>query len=93
MQPVAALFKFETEAEVIKKANSVPVGLSSYAFTRDLGRAWRISEALEVGMVGINGGIGSPSMPFGGVKHRFVARPRLPDGVQRLWACRRPLRP
>lgn len=67
--PVASLTKFETEEEVLKLANDVPVGLAGYFYSRDVGRVWRVAEALEVGMVGSNTGIISQAViPFGGVK-------------------------
>ncbi|MCF8475081.1 MAG: NAD-dependent succinate-semialdehyde dehydrogenase [Emcibacter sp.] len=67
--PVAPLYKFSSEEEVIKLANDTPYGLASYFYARDIGRIWRVSEALEYGMVGINEGIiSSEAAPFGGVK-------------------------
>lgn len=67
--PLAALTKFETEEEVIKLANNTPVGLAGYFYSRDVGRVWRVAEALEVGMVGTNtGAISQAVIPFGGVK-------------------------
>ena len=67
--PVAALIKFDTEEEVIAMANDADVGLAGYFFSRDVGRVWRVAEALEVGMVGTNTGlISSVSIPFGGIK-------------------------
>jgi succinate-semialdehyde dehydrogenase / glutarate-semialdehyde dehydrogenase len=67
--PVAALTKFKTENEVIEMANNTDVGLAGYFYSRDIGRAWRVAERLEVGMVGINTGIISQAViPFGGVK-------------------------
>jgi succinate-semialdehyde dehydrogenase / glutarate-semialdehyde dehydrogenase len=73
--PVAACFRFDTESEVIAQANDTPYGLSAYCYTRDLGRAWRVSEALESGMVGINDGIISTEVaPFGGVKQSGLGR-------------------
>lgn len=67
--PVAGLFEFETEEDVVKLANSTPVGLAGYFFSRDLQRVYRVAEALEVGMVGVNTGlISDPAAPFGGVK-------------------------
>ncbi|SEJ87035.1 NAD-dependent succinate-semialdehyde dehydrogenase [Paraburkholderia diazotrophica] len=73
--PVAACFRFETEDEVIEAANDTPFGLSAYFYTRDLGRAWRVAEALESGMVGINEGIISTEVaPFGGVKQSGLGR-------------------
>ena len=73
--PVAACFRFETEAEAIKLANDTPFGLAAYFYTRDLGRAWRVADALETGMVGINEGIISTEVaPFGGVKQSGLGR-------------------
>lgn len=73
--PVAALLKFRTEAEVIRAANAVEFGLAAYVYTRDLARAWRVSEALESGMVGVNTGlISHEAMPFGGVKQSGLGR-------------------
>ncbi len=67
--PVAPLYKFSTEEEVIKLANDTPYGLAAYFYSRDIGRVWRVSEALEYGMVGINEGIiSSEAAPFGGIK-------------------------
>lgn len=67
--PLAALTKFETEEEVLKLANATSVGLAGYFFSRDVGRVWRVAEALEVGMVGTNTGVISQAViPFGGVK-------------------------
>ena len=67
--PLAALTKFETEEEVIKMANNTPVGLAGYFYSRDVGRVWRVAEALEVGMVGTNtGAISQSVIPFGGMK-------------------------
>lgn len=67
--PVAALIKFDTEEEVLKLANDTDFGLAGYFYSRDVGRVWRVAEALEVGMVGTNTGlISQASIPFGGVK-------------------------
>ncbi|MDP4653725.1 MAG: NAD-dependent succinate-semialdehyde dehydrogenase [Porticoccaceae bacterium] len=67
--PVAPLFKFETEAEVIEMANDTEFGLAAYFYSRDIGRVWRVAEQLEYGIVGVNEGIISNEMaPFGGVK-------------------------
>jgi len=69
--PIAALYKFETEAEVINLANDSPVGLAGYFYSKDLGRCWRVADALEVGMVGINAGLsGNCEIPFGGVSKK-----------------------
>ncbi|RQR53154.1 NAD-dependent succinate-semialdehyde dehydrogenase [Burkholderia sp. Bp9125] len=73
--PVAACFRFATEDDAIAAANDTPFGLSAYLYTRDLGRAWRVSEALESGMVGVNDGIISTEVaPFGGVKQSGLGR-------------------
>lgn len=81
--PVAPLFKFETEAEVIAWANATEYGLASYFFTRDLARAFRVMEALEYGMVAINEGILSTEVaPFGGVKDSGMGREGSRYGVE-----------
>lgn len=73
--PVAPLIPFDDEDEVIQIANATPWGLVAYVFTQDVDRAFRVSEALEVGMVGMNTGIVStPSAPFGGVKESGLGR-------------------
>ena len=88
--PLAALTKFETEDEVISMANNAQVGLAGYFYSRDVGRVWRVAEALEVGMVGTNtGAVSQAVVPFGGVKESglgecFVSRLR---SKSRLVAC------
>jgi succinate-semialdehyde dehydrogenase / glutarate-semialdehyde dehydrogenase len=73
--PLAPLFRFETEAEVIAAANATEYGLACYFYTRDLGRAFRVKDALHYGMVGINEGIISTEVaPFGGVKDSGMGR-------------------
>lgn len=73
--PVAPLFRFSTEEEAIEMANDTPYGLAAYFYARDMGRVWRVSEALETGIVGINTGIISSEVaPFGGVKESGVGR-------------------
>ncbi|KII95315.1 hypothetical protein PLICRDRAFT_210504 [Plicaturopsis crispa FD-325 SS-3] len=73
--PLAALTRFETEEEVIKLANDTDVGLAGYFYSRDVGRAWRVAEALQVGMVGSNTGVVShATIPFGGVKESGIGR-------------------
>jgi succinate-semialdehyde dehydrogenase/glutarate-semialdehyde dehydrogenase len=73
--PVAGLFPFETEAEVVELANSTEVGLAGYFFSQDVGRCYRVAEALEVGMVGVNTGlISDVAVPFGGVKESGFGR-------------------
>ncbi len=81
--PVAPLFSFATEEEAIALANDTPYGLASYFFSRDMGRVWRVSEALEYGMVGINTGIMSTeSAPFGGVKESGIGREGSKYGIE-----------
>jgi len=73
--PVAGLYKFETEAEAIELANDTKVGLAGYFYSRDVGRIWRVADALEVGMVGVNTGlISQVQVPFGGVKESGFGR-------------------
>ncbi|CAL5869402.1 uncharacterized protein PFLUO_LOCUS3631 [Penicillium psychrofluorescens] len=68
--PVAALYPFDTEEEVLKMANNSPVGLGSYVCTNNVARVWRMAEGLEVGIVGVNTGvIAGGEIPFGGIKH------------------------
>ena len=73
--PVAPVFKFKTEQEAIAAANNTEFGLASYFYSRDVGRIFRVSEALEYGMVGINVGIiATEHVPFGGVKQSGLGR-------------------
>ncbi|PFH11222.1 succinate-semialdehyde dehydrogenase/glutarate-semialdehyde dehydrogenase [Collimonas sp. PA-H2] len=73
--PVAGLFRFDSEAEAIELANATEFGLSAYFYSRDMARVWRVAEALEVGMVGINTGVISHAeAPFGGVKQSGLGR-------------------
>jgi succinate-semialdehyde dehydrogenase/glutarate-semialdehyde dehydrogenase len=73
--PVAPLFRFGSEEEAIAMANDTEFGLACYFYARDMGRIWRVSEALESGIVGINTGIISTEIaPFGGVKESGVGR-------------------
>jgi succinate-semialdehyde dehydrogenase/glutarate-semialdehyde dehydrogenase len=73
--PVAPLIGFDDEADVIAMANDTEYGLAAYLYTRDLGRAWRVSDALDYGMVGVNEGIlSSAAAPFGGVKQSGFGR-------------------
>jgi len=81
--PVAGLFIFDTEQEVIELANSSEVGLAGYFYSRDVNRVWRVAEALEVGMVGINSGVVSdPAGPFGGVKQSGFGREGSKYGIE-----------
>lgn len=80
--PLAALYSFTDEKEIIEKANDVDVGLAGYFFSKDVNRCWRVAEALEVGMVGINtGAISQASVPFGGVKESGFGREGGRDGI------------
>jgi len=80
--PVAPLFRFKTEAEAIQMANDTEFGLASYFYTRDLARSWRVSEALEYGIVGVNTGIISTEVaPFGGVKESGFGREGSKYGI------------
>ncbi|MBV5264847.1 NAD-dependent succinate-semialdehyde dehydrogenase [Pinisolibacter aquiterrae] len=73
--PVAPIFRFETEAEAIAIANGTPFGLAAYFYTEDLHRAWRVGEALEFGMVGLNtGSVSMEVAPFGGLKQSGLGR-------------------
>ncbi len=73
--PVAPLFRFETEAEAIRMANDTEFGLAAYFYTRDLARSWRVQEALEYGLVGVNTGLISTEVaPFGGMKESGIGR-------------------
>ena len=80
--PVAPLIKFSTDEEVVRLANDTEFGLAAYMYARDIGRVWRVSEALEYGMVGINtGGISNPMAPFGGVKQSGMGREGSKYGI------------
>ena len=80
--PVAPIFSFDTEQEVIERANNTPYGLAAYFYTTDLAKSWRVSEQLDYGMVGLNTGIISTEMaPFGGVKESGIGREGSKYGV------------
>ncbi|MBC7637487.1 MAG: NAD-dependent succinate-semialdehyde dehydrogenase [Acetobacteraceae bacterium] len=80
--PVAPLFRFKTEAEAIALANDTEFGLASYFYSRDIGRIFRVAEALEYGMIGINEGIISTEVaPFGGVKSSGLGREGSHQGI------------
>jgi succinate-semialdehyde dehydrogenase/glutarate-semialdehyde dehydrogenase len=90
--PVAPLFRFSTEEEAVAMANDTRFGLASYFYTRDMARIWRVSEALEYGMVGINEGIISNEMaPFGGIKEsgsgREGSKYGIDDYVEMKYLC------
>lgn len=81
--PVAPLFRFRTEEEAIRLANDTPYGLASYFYTRDLSRTWRVSEALEYGIIGINTGLISTAVaPFGGIKESGLGREGSKYGLE-----------
>lgn len=81
--PLAAVFKFETEQQAIDMANATEFGLAAYCYTKDLGRAWRMSEQLEYGMLGINKGLISNEVaPFGGIKHSGLGREGSKYGIE-----------
>ena len=80
--PVAPIYKFKDEREVIKLANNSPYGLASYFYSRDIGRIWRVAEALEYGMVGVNTGLTSKAeAPFGGIKESGLGREGSKYGI------------
>ncbi|MDI1308544.1 MAG: NAD-dependent succinate-semialdehyde dehydrogenase [Methylotenera sp.] len=80
--PVAPLFRFKTDLEVIELANRTEFGLASYFYSRDIGRIWRVAEALEYGMVGVNTGmISNEVAPFGGVKQSGLGREGSHHGI------------
>ena len=80
--PVAPLFRFETEADVVRMANDTEFGLAAYFYTRDLARSWRMQEALEYGIVGVNTGLFSTEVaPFGGVKESGLGREGSRHGI------------
>jgi succinate-semialdehyde dehydrogenase/glutarate-semialdehyde dehydrogenase len=90
--PVAPLFRFHTEEDAVRMANDTEFGLASYFFARDVGRIFRVSEALEYGMVGVNTGIISTEIaPFGGVKSsglgREGSRHGLDDYLEIKYVC------
>ncbi len=81
--PVAPVFRFKTEEEAIRMANDTEYGLAAYFYARDVGRVWRVGEALEYGMVGINSGIISTAVaPFGGVKQSGMGREGGAAGIE-----------
>ncbi len=80
--PVAPLFVFKEEADAVRMANDSQYGLASYFYSRDIGRAWRVTESLEYGMVGVNTGIlSSEAAPFGGMKESGIGREGSKYGI------------
>ena len=81
--PLAPVFRFETEEQAIAMANDTPFGLASYFYSRDIGRVWRVAEALEAGLVGVNAGLISTELaPFGGYKESGLGREGGPWGIE-----------
>jgi succinate-semialdehyde dehydrogenase/glutarate-semialdehyde dehydrogenase len=81
--PLAPLFRFKTEEEVIALANDTEFGLASYFYSRDIGRVWRVAEGIESGMVGVNTGLISNEVaPFGGVKQSGLGREGSKYGME-----------
>ena len=73
--PVAACFRFKTEEEAVRRANNTPFGLAAYFYSKDISRVFRVSEAIEAGMIGINDtGVSTAVAPFGGVKESGLGR-------------------
>ena len=90
--PLAPIFRFETEEQAIAMANDTEFGLASYVYTQNLGRAWRVSEALEYGMVGVNEGLISTEVaPFGGIKQSGLGREGshygIDDYIEHKYMC------
>jgi succinate-semialdehyde dehydrogenase/glutarate-semialdehyde dehydrogenase len=80
--PVAGIARFESEEEAVRQANDTPYGLAAYFYSRDVGRVWRVSEALEYGIVGINTGVISTEVaPFGGMKESGIGREGSKYGI------------
>ncbi|MFZ2633971.1 MAG: aldehyde dehydrogenase family protein [Desulfosalsimonadaceae bacterium] len=81
--PVAPVFRFSSEAEAVHLANDTPYGLAAYLYTRDMGRIWRVTDALEYGMVGVNTGLLSNEVaPFGGTKESGFGREGSRHGIE-----------
>jgi succinate-semialdehyde dehydrogenase/glutarate-semialdehyde dehydrogenase len=81
--PVAPVYRFESEDEVIRRSNDTNLGLAAYFYARDIGRIWRVSENLEYGIVGINTGMISTAVaPFGGVKQSGIGREGSKYGIE-----------
>jgi len=81
--PVAPLFRFDTEAQAVEMANATEFGLAAYFYSRDIGRCFRVAEALEYGMVGVNTGLISNEVaPFGGVKQSGIGREGSKYGLE-----------
>jgi succinate-semialdehyde dehydrogenase/glutarate-semialdehyde dehydrogenase len=81
--PVAPLFRFKTDDEAVRLANDTEFGLAAYFYSRDIGRVWRVSEALEYGLIGVNAGvIATAEVPFGGMKESGIGREGSKYGLE-----------
>jgi succinate-semialdehyde dehydrogenase/glutarate-semialdehyde dehydrogenase len=81
--PVAPLYRFKTEQELLELANDTEYGLAAYFYSRDIGRVWRVAEGIEAGIIGINVGIISTEVaPFGGVKESGIGREGSKYGME-----------
>jgi succinate-semialdehyde dehydrogenase / glutarate-semialdehyde dehydrogenase len=81
--PLAPIYRFKDEADVIEQANATQYGLASYFYARDIGRVFRVAEALDYGMVGVNAAIlGTEVAPFGGVKQSGLGREGSHHGIE-----------
>ena len=81
--PLAPVIRFDAEDEVIRMANDTPFGLAAYFYSRDIGRVWRVAEAIEAGMIGVNTGLISTEVaPFGGVKASGLGREGSRHGIE-----------
>jgi len=81
--PLAPVFRFSSDAEAVRMANDTEFGLASYFYSRNINRVWRVAEALEYGMVGINTGLISTEVaPFGGVKESGIGREGSKYGIE-----------
>ncbi|MDP0589311.1 MAG: NAD-dependent succinate-semialdehyde dehydrogenase [Candidatus Endonucleobacter bathymodioli] len=81
--PVTTVFRFESESDVVARANNTPFGLAAYFYTSDFARVWRVSEALEYGMVAVNEGVLSTEVaPFGGIKESGIGREGSKYGIE-----------
>jgi succinate-semialdehyde dehydrogenase / glutarate-semialdehyde dehydrogenase len=81
--PLAPVFRFDSEDEVIAQANATPFGLAAYFYARDIGRVWRVAERIEAGIVGVNTGLISTELaPFGGVKASGLGREGSKYGIE-----------
>lgn len=89
--PVAACFRFKTEEEAVKRANNTPFGLAAYFYSTNLSRVFRVSEAIEAGMIGINDtGVSTAVAPFGGVKESRAWPGRFGIGTGRISGSQNP---